>query len=73
MSLSGKSQLSPINPIDFIGDFFLGDNIGGAVYSETIPLYQYVFIFIIGVLLISSLNLLATKVNFFRNIAMGNS
>ncbi|HDN2513600.1 MULTISPECIES: DUF421 domain-containing protein [Providencia] len=72
MNLSGKTQLSQMTPIDFIGNFVLGGIIGGVIYSDTIPLYQYITILIIGVLLISSLNLLTKKVNFFRNVAIGN-
>ncbi|MEQ4675877.1 YetF domain-containing protein [Providencia vermicola] len=72
MNLSGKTQLSQMTPIDFIGNFVLGGIIGGVIYSDTIPLYQYITILIIGVLFISSLNLLTKKVNFFRNVAIGN-
>ncbi|EPL6455306.1 MULTISPECIES: DUF421 domain-containing protein [Providencia] len=72
MNLSGKTQLSQMTPIDFIGNFVLGGIIGGVIYSDTIPLYQYITILMIGVLFISSLNLLTKKVNFFRNVAIGN-
>ncbi|MBY6329321.1 DUF421 domain-containing protein, partial [Providencia rettgeri] len=57
---------------DFIGNFVLGGIIGGVIYSDTIPLYQYITILIIGVLFISSLNFLTKKFNFFRNVAIGN-
>ncbi|MGG4610567.1 DUF421 domain-containing protein [Providencia sp. Me31A] len=72
MNLSGKTQLSQMTPIDFIGNFVLGGIIGGVIYSDTIPLYQYVIILIIGVLFISFLNFLTKKFNFFRNVAIGN-
>ncbi|MGQ7952292.1 DUF421 domain-containing protein, partial [Providencia huashanensis] len=72
MNLSGKTQLSQMTPIDFIGNFVLGGIIGGVIYSDTIPLYQYITILIIGVLFISSLNFLTKKFNFFRNVAIGN-
>ncbi len=41
----------------------------GVIYSDTIPLYQYVTILIIGVLFISFLNFL-TKDLIFRNVAI---
>ncbi|EJD6378650.1 DUF421 domain-containing protein [Providencia rettgeri] len=72
MNLSGKTQLSQMTPIDFIGNFVLGGIIGGVIYSDTIPLYQYVTILIIGVLFISFLNFLTKRFNFFRNVAIGN-
>nr|ELR5135947.1 DUF421 domain-containing protein [Providencia rettgeri] len=72
MNLSGKTQLSQMTPIDFIGNFVLGGIIGGVIYSDIIPLYQYITILIIGVLFISSLNFLTKKFNFFRNVAIGN-
>ncbi|QXB93089.1 DUF421 domain-containing protein [Providencia rettgeri] len=72
MNLSGKTQLSQMTPIDFIGNFVLGGIIGGVIYSDTTPLYQYITILIIGVLFISSLNFLTKKFNFFRNVAIGN-
>ncbi|MEX9851728.1 DUF421 domain-containing protein [Providencia huaxiensis] len=72
MNLSGKTQLSQMTPIDFIGNFVLGGIIGGVIYSDTIPLYQYVIILIIGVLFISFLNFLTKRFNFFRNVAIGN-
>lgn len=65
MNLSGKTQLSQMTPIDFIGNFVLGGIIGGVIYSDTIPLYQYVTILIIGVLFISFLNFLTKRFNFF--------
>lgn len=58
MNLSGKTQLSQMTPIDFIGNFVLGGIIGGVIYSDTIPLYQYVIILLIGVSFISGLNYL---------------
>lgn len=56
LNLSGKTQLSQMTPIDFIGNFVLGGIIGGVIYSDSIPLYQYVLVLLIGVCLISLLN-----------------
>ncbi|EKT53474.1 DUF421 domain-containing protein [Providencia sneebia] len=72
MNISGKTQLSQMTPIDFIGNFVLGGIIGGVIYSDTIPLQQYITLLIIGVCFISSLNYLTKKFNFFRNVAIGN-
>lgn len=55
MNLSGKTQLSQMTPIDFIGNFVLGGIIGGVIYSDTIPLYQYIILLFIGVFFISGL------------------
>lgn len=73
MNLSGKTQLSQMTPIDFIGNFVLGGIIGGVIYSDTIPLYQYIALLVIGVLFISTLNYLTKKISFFRNVAIGNA
>ncbi|EKT54402.1 DUF421 domain-containing protein [Providencia burhodogranariea] len=72
MNLSGKTQLSQMTPIDFIGNFVLGGIIGGVIYSDTIPLQQYIILLLIGVFFISSLNYLTKNFNFFRNVAIGN-
>lgn len=72
MNFSGKTQLSQMTPIDFIGNFVLGGIIGGVIYSDTIPLYQYVIILLIGVSFISGLNYLTKKFNFIRNVTIGN-
>lgn len=72
MNLSGKTQLSQMKPIDFIGNFVLGGIIGGVIYSDTIPLYQYITLLFIGVFFISGLNYLTKKFNFIRNVTIGN-
>ncbi|HIH4927363.1 TPA: DUF421 domain-containing protein [Proteus mirabilis] len=72
MNISGKTQLSQLTPIDFIGNFVLGGIMGGVNYTDAIPLYQYVIVFLIGVFFISFLNYISKKFNFFRAVAIGN-
>ncbi|EHD22788.1 MULTISPECIES: DUF421 domain-containing protein [Brenneria] len=72
LNLSGKTQLSQMTPVDFIGNFVLGGIIGGVIYSDSIPLHQYVVVLFIGVVLISSLNAVSKHVHLFRAIAIGN-
>lgn len=71
LNFSGKTQLSQMTPVDFIGNFVLGGVIGGVIYSDTIPLYQYVSVLLIGIGLISGLNFLSKHVSFFRSVAIG--
>lgn len=70
-NLSGKTQLSQMTPIDFIGNFVLGGIIGGVIYSDSIPLYQYVLVLLIGVCLVSLLNAISKHVHIFRNMTIG--
>lgn len=72
MNISGKTQLSQLTPIDFIGNFVLGGIMGGVIYTDAIPLYLYVIVFLIGVFFISFLNYISKKFNFFRAVAIGN-
>ena len=72
LNLSGKTQLSQMTPVDFIGNFVLGGIIGGVIYSDSIPLYQYVVVLLIGVGLISLLNAISKHCNFFRSVTIGN-
>ncbi|OAT25157.1 DUF421 domain-containing protein [Proteus myxofaciens] len=72
MNLSGKTQLSQLTPIDFIGNFVLGGIMGGVIYTDAIPLYQYITVFLIGVIFISLLNYISKKFNFFRSVTIGN-
>lgn len=71
LNLSGKTQLSQMTPVDFIGNFVLGGVIGGVIYSDTIPLYQYLIVLLIGVSLISLLNSVTKHISFFRIVAIG--
>lgn len=73
MNLTGKTQLSQFTPIDFIGNFILGGIIGGVIYSDSIPLYQYVIVLLIGIGFISGLNALSKNVVLFRSMAIGRS
>lgn len=71
MNFAGKTQLSQLTPIDFIGNFILGGVIGGVIYSETIPLFQYVLVLLIGISFISLLNFLGRRVSLVRAMTMG--
>lgn len=71
MNLSGKTQLSKLTPVDFIGNFILGGIIGGVIYSETIPIYRYIIVLLIGIGFISLLNLLSKRLSIFRGMTMG--
>ncbi|WP_374834017.1 DUF421 domain-containing protein [Paenochrobactrum pullorum] len=72
MNLSGKTQLSQMTPVDFIGNFVLGGIIGGVIYSDTIPMLQYIAVLIIGVCLIGLLNAITKHISFIRSLAMGD-
>lgn len=72
MNLSGKTQLSQMTPIDFIGNFVLGGIIGGVIYNENIPFYQYIAVLLIGVGLISLLNMVGKHLSVFRTITIGD-
>lgn len=71
MNLSGKTQLSQLTPVDFIGNFILGGIIGGVIYNDDIPLYQYIIVLIIGVGFITLLNTLSKKISIIRKMTMG--
>lgn len=73
LNLSGKTQLSQMTPVDLIGNFVIGGIIGGVIYSDAIPFYQYVIVLLMGVSLISILNALARRVSFFRSVAIGDA
>lgn len=72
LNLSGKTQLSQMTPVDFIGNFVIGGIIGGVIYNEDISLHRYILVLLISVCLISFLNVITKKINLFRNIAIGN-
>lgn len=72
LNFSGKTQLTQLTPVDFIGNFVLGGIIGGVIYNDAIPLYQYIIVLVIGVMLISLLNLISKHFFFFRSFAIGN-
>lgn len=72
LNLSGKTQLSQMTPVDFIGNFVIGGIIGGVIYNEDISLHRYILVLLLSVCLISFLNVITKKINLFRNIAIGN-
>lgn len=71
LNFSGKTQLSQMTPVDFIGNFVLGGIIGGVIYSDAIPMHQYILVLFIGVSLISLLNWASKHVWFFRSFTIG--
>jgi uncharacterized membrane protein YcaP (DUF421 family) len=71
LNFTGKTQLNQMTPVDFIGNFVLGGIIGGVIYNEDIPIYQYIIVLLIGVGLISLLNWICKHVSFFRMFAIG--
>lgn len=71
LNFSGKTQLSQMTPVDFIGNFVLGGIIGGVIYSDAIPMHQYIITLFIGVALISLLNSVSKHVWFFRSFTIG--
>ncbi|AUX73045.1 DUF421 domain-containing protein [Erwinia pyrifoliae] len=71
LNFSGKTQLSQMTPVDFIGNFVLGGIIGGVIYSDAIPMHQYILVLLIGVSLISLLNWVSKHIWFFRSFTIG--
>ncbi|MCF8999319.1 DUF421 domain-containing protein [Acinetobacter nectaris] len=71
LNISGKTQLSQMTPVDFIGNFVLGGIIGGVIYTQAIPLYEYILVLLIGVCLISALNYISKHVYLLRNFTIG--
>ncbi|ESK41209.1 hypothetical protein P256_00198 [Acinetobacter nectaris CIP 110549] len=71
LNISGKTQLSQMTPVDFIGNFVLGGIIGGVIYTQAIPLYEYILVLLIGVCLISVLNYISKHVYLLRNFTIG--
>lgn len=72
LNITGKTQLSQMTPIDFIGNFILGGIIGGVIYSDTIPLQQYIILLFLGVILISALNFASKHIASLRTITIGD-
>lgn len=72
LNATGKTQLSQMTPIDFIGNFVLGGIIGGVIYSDTIPLQQYIILLLLGVMMISLLNFVSKHISFIRTITIGD-
>ncbi|WGM00873.1 DUF421 domain-containing protein [Arsenophonus nasoniae] len=72
LNLSGKTQLSQMTPIDFIGNFVLGGIIGGVIYTDSIPLYQYIIVLLIGVSLVSLLNFISKHIHCIRSVTISD-
>lgn len=60
-----------MTPVDFIGNFVLGGIVGGVIYSDAIPMHQYIIVLLIGVGLISLLTWISKHVWFFRTFTIG--
>ena len=71
MNLTGRAQISQMTPVDFVGNFVLGGVMGGVIYDQDIPMYQYVIVLLIGVSFISILNSLTKRVTAVRSVALG--
>lgn len=71
LNFSGKTQLSQMTAVDLIGNFVLGGIIGGVIYNDVIPMYQYILVLLLGVSLISLLNWVSKHINIFRAVAIG--
>lgn len=71
MNISGKTQLSQMTAVDLIGNFVLGGIIGGVIYSDTVPMFQYIIVLFIGVGLISLLNFISKNLTSFRTVTIG--
>lgn len=71
MNWTGKTKISQMNAIDFVGNFVLGGIIGGIIYNPDITFYSYILSLLIGITLINGLNYLVSKTNFFRSFAVG--
>ncbi|MGL4386695.1 MAG: DUF421 domain-containing protein [Snodgrassella alvi] len=71
LNFTGKTQLNQMTPVDFIGNFVLGGIIGGVIYNQDIPFYQYIIVLLMGVVLISILNWSCKHISFLRMFAIG--
>lgn len=71
LNISGKTQLSQLTPIDFIGNFILGGIIGGITYNDKISIFQYLAVLIIGIFIIFCLNFFSRHFFLFRRITSG--
>ncbi|WOE32566.1 MULTISPECIES: DUF421 domain-containing protein [unclassified Acinetobacter] len=72
LNYSGKTQLSQLTPIDFIGNFILGGIIGGIIYNDNITLLQYIIVLLLGVFLISLFNYITKKFDIVQQITVGD-
>jgi len=72
MSFMGKTQITHLTPVDFIGNFILGGIVGGVLYNQDISFIQYIVLLIIGLAIIALLNWVAKRFDVFRDVAIGN-
>lgn len=72
LNYSGKTQLSQMTTIDFIGNFILGGIIGGIIYNDGITFVQYISVLLLGVALISFFNYLTQKFDLVQRITVGD-
>lgn len=71
LNISGRTQFSQMNSIDLIGNFILGGLVGGVLYSNDIPFYEYLVSMTIGVFILFTLNFLNRKIPLFHNVTVG--
>lgn len=72
LNFTGKTQISQMNAIDFIGNFILGGVIGGVIYNDDIGFGTYIMSLLLGIFLINFLNFLVKKTSLFRAFAIGD-
>ena len=70
--LLGKTQLSQINPFDFISALVLGELLGNAIYDNNIPLIYIFFTISLWGLLIFSSQVITQKFKKSRILLEGN-
>lgn len=73
LRLSGKTQLSQLTPIDFVGNFVLGGIIGGVIYNNDISIHQYIIVLVIGIIIIFCFNFFAKQFISFRSFTSGET
>lgn len=72
LNYSGKTQLSQLTPIDFIGNFILGGIIGGIIYNDNISFIQYIVVLLLGISLISIFNYITKRFDIVQQITVGD-
>lgn len=73
MSFIGKTQLTQLTAIDFIGNFILGAVVGGSIYNTTLPLIQFTLLLLMSVMCMLFINMLSKRFIAFRKLAIGES
>ncbi len=49
INLVGKSNLAPVTPLDQVQNYVLGGIIGGIIYSESVTVFQFLFLMFVNV------------------------